>query len=170
MNQEPKIVISPSKYKGWDLEYSKSHDGESDYRAEKDKIFLYASSLQDLLAKIARADEITVRFKTPIPALYLDEYSNKGWQECRIVMIHERQFIFIDEKGETQSSFRDKLNLDREQNPKRRFIHLTKANYDKLVKADKLIEKARLLEEQSRKIRHTLDPITDADLMLEAKR
>lgn len=168
MSNEPKVVITPSIYKGWALEFSPSHDGSADYRAEKDKICVYAPSLPELLTKIAKADEVTVRFKTPIPALYLDQYASKGWQECRIVMVHEKQFIYIDEHGETRSAFRNVLNLDREQNPKRMFIHRCKTNVQKLAKAEKLLAKARALQDESEKIRRTVDPITDADLMLNA--
>ena len=75
---DPRIVIEPKTWNGWNLEYSVSHDGQSDYRAEKDGCRVFAPCLRTLTDRISEAEDRTVRLARPIAILFVRAYGEKG--------------------------------------------------------------------------------------------
>lgn len=164
---EPKIVIEPKNWQGWELEFHPSYQEDSRYRAEKDGIHLCAGTLSGLMDKIHRSREVIKRFPRPLRVLNLSDYKPE-WAPVDIHTIHSDEFIYRGVDGSTFSARFDALSLDRERNRGRKFIHDSPENRAKLKKADQLEARGRALHDEARKVRQSVTPVTEADVRLAA--
>lgn len=167
---EYKLVIEPKTYKGWELKWLSSHDGESDYRAEKGVHHVFAPDLNELLRRCDKADEMTVKFRKPLSVLRRDSY-NRRLERCLITALCGERFVYVDEKGETHEGLCSRLRLeDSERNAEREWRADCRQNRDILTKIKKLRERACKYEREIMELERKIVPLTEADVKTAAMR
>lgn len=167
----PRIVIEPQIWNGWELEYASSHDGQSDYRAEKDGCRVFAPTLHDMIERISEAEDQTVRLSRPICIRFKREYSEKGWERGTVFMLHNGVFYYRAQNGEVMHDSCKALDEACNAGPRARlkFILDTKDNEAKLRRASKLRSRAEELRIEADELLKTMEPLTAADVTLGAK-
>ena len=167
---EYKLVIEPRSYKGWELKWLASHNGESDYRAEKGPHTVFAPNLNELLRRCDKADETTVKFRRPLTALRRDSYSRK-LEQCAITALCGDRFVYVDHKGETHEGFCKRLRLEEGDNPAEREWRVdSKANRALLKKIASLRSQSNKLELEILDLQRKIVPLTEADVKDAAER
>jgi len=167
----PKIVIEPKCWNGWELEYSSSHDGQSDYRAEKDGCRVFAPTLREMLDRIVTAEDRTVRLARPIAIRFMREYAVKGWEPGTVFMLHDGTFYYRASNGEVMHAACKDLEDACNAGPRARlkFILDTKENEAKLRRASRLRSRAEKLRNEADELLKTMEPLTAADVHMGAK-
>lgn len=158
------IKIEPSEFMGWRLYHSPSHDGEGDFRADKNNMVLFAKNLPSLLDKIRKEEELTVEFSKPICAL-LKHY---GVKAIRILRMHEGKFEYETVGGKVDSAYMHLVTEGRSHDQELLFDSPENRKLIRdIVKADDGIKQAYAKKEQLEK---RMKRISIPWLMMEAKR
>lgn len=165
-----KLVIEPRSYKGWELKWLASHNGESDYRAEKGPHTVYAPDLNELLRRCDKADETTVKFRRPLTALRRDSYY-RTLEKCRITALCGDRFVYVDSKGETHEGLCSRLRLeDSDRNSEREWRKDCRVNRELLKKIAALSKTAHACEREIHDLQKRIVPLTEADVKDAAER
>jgi len=168
MSEKYKITITPNNHNGWLLEFCKSHDGKSDYRARNGARHVYAETLDDLIRDCDEADKITVKFRKPILAMRDDGYA-PGFKPVSITMVCGERFVYRDTTGETHEGYLSWLSLSENNRERGKWIFDNAANQKIRSRVKALRVKVSALKDAIEDLNKKLQPITSADLMIAAK-
>ena len=161
---EYKLVIEPRSYKGWELVWLASHNGESDYRATKGPHMVFAPDLNELLRRCDKADEITVKFRRPLSVLRRDSY-NRSLEKCKITALCGERFVYVDSKGETHEGLCSRLRLeDSDRNAEREWRADCRQNRDLLKKIAVLKGTVNKCQREIMDLERKIVPLTEADV------
>lgn len=159
-----KIKIEPETFMDWRLYHSPSHDGEGDFRADKNNMMLFARNLPALLEKIRKEEELTIEFVRPIHA-FLKHY---GIKSIRILRMHEGRFEYEKNNGDIDSAY---VHLCTEGGNREQELFFDTQKNRKImaavVKADAGIKAAYAKKE---KLEKSIKRISIPWLMMEAKK
>lgn len=170
---EYKISINPSNYKGWKLRVNPvAHDGAIFHASLGTKV-LTSETLAGLLKELRETEKVALKVDPPIAAYKLNNYDKVR----RLISIHTviRDEFYYTEEDEGER--RDNLSALK---PKSANIENTgsvtlyiaadehtEGVYDQLAAIQKKMD---ALHRKARKLRATLKPITDAQVLLAAQR
>ncbi len=160
MSEQPRIVIEPKLYRGWELKHQPSHDGKSDCQASQEGRWVAAATLPELLKKIGESERVTVRFTRPMRCLYRDRYGRGHYQKAEVFALDNGNFYFHC-GGETHHARLEELDeqIGREREREQGFVLDTPENRRRLLRAGKLEGQARALKSKAEELRKALDPL-----------
>lgn len=167
--RKPVLKIEPDNYRGWKLGWAKSHDGKSDWRAEKGSHSLFADSLDSLAEKVNRAERVTVRLDPPLDVLVRDRWNGSGdlkpaqlWSVCDDVA-----YLRLAGGGD-ETVFLSELRPDAGAENERVFWAGPDAA-DNLRQQALVAERVRELHGELAALKRAMRRVTDADVLLAAK-
>ena len=162
MKPEFNIQITPSSYKGWDIEFDEYADefNRQFFVARKGSQVVSASKIGGIIHAIEGAEKLTAKFNPPIKVLYLD-YSK--WVRVEIHSICNETFYYTTEEGKQGSEFVTNLKSDH-----RKFVLDTPENVALINEQVKLNKKAGLLKRKAEETGGKIRKLTEADLMIAA--
>ena len=170
MSEQPRIVIEPREWRGWELKHQPSHDGKSDYQASQEGRWVAAATLPELLKKIGESERVTVQFTKPLRCLYRDRYGRSGYKVADIFALDDGNFYFRC-GGETHHASLRELEAATGKETEREvsFVLDSPRNRKRLEQAGRLEFRAGELEALARAQRNALDPLISVHVRMFGK-
>lgn len=163
MKPEPTITITPSEYRGWEMEFNEHADGFNApfFNASKGRQRVQASSPKGLIHEIDNAEKLTAKINPPIKCLYRD-YSK--WIRINVHTVCGDRFYYSDDKGEQSSEFFRNLESDH-----RTILMDTPENVSLINEAVKLNNKAAELTRKAEELKKKWEKLTEAEILIALK-
>jgi hypothetical protein len=167
------ITITPATYKGWKLGINPvAHNGEI-FNARLGTKVLTADTLQGLLIELRETEKVALKIEPPIAAYKLNDY-NKTRTLISIHTVIRDEFYFTEEdEGERRdnlSVLKPKAEINTGTERSGLYIAAdehTEGVYEQLAALQKKMDE---IHRKARKLRQTLKPITDAQVLLAARK